>query len=108
MVLKKIVAIVRSSVLEGVEERLRHLGIKGISVSRVKGFGEYVNFFKEDWMVDHVRIEIFVEQSAVDGIVGAIIDSAHRGIPGDGIVAVQPVEKLYRIRTKCEIEGHEC
>jgi nitrogen regulatory protein P-II 1 len=108
MEFKKIVAIVRSSVLEGVEERLRQLGVKGISVSRVKGFGEYINYFKENRMVDHVRIDIFVEQSAVDGIVGAIIDSAHRGIPGDGIVAVQPVEKLYRIRTKCEIEGHEC
>lgn len=108
MDIKKIVAIVRRSVLEKVEESLRQLGVEGISVARIKGFGEYANLFKEDRMVDHVQIAIFSEQSAVDSIVKAIIDSAHLGIPGDGIVAVQPVEKLYRIRTKSEIELYEC
>ncbi|MGE4545640.1 MAG: P-II family nitrogen regulator [Pedobacter sp.] len=108
MEIKKIVAIVRSSVLEKVEERLRQIGVKGVTVSRIKGLGEYANLFKEDRMVDHVCIAIFAEQSTVDSIVKAIIDSAHLGIPGDGIVAVQPVDKLYRIRTKAEIELHEC
>lgn len=105
---KKIVAIVRGSALERVEERLKQVGIKGISVTRVKGFGEYANLFKEDRMVDHVRIAIFAPASCVDGIVAAIMDSAHLGIPGDGLVAVQPVDKIYRIRTKAEIKLDEC
>ena len=107
MEFKKVVAIVRNSVLEKVEERLNQLGVKGISVSRVKGHGEYANFFKADWMVTNAKIEIFTEKSKVDEIVTAILDSAHVGSPGDGVVAVLPVEKLYRIRTKAEIEPHE-
>ncbi len=108
MELKKVVAIVRDSVLEAVEARLRQLGVKGISVSPIKGYGEYTNLYRDDRMVTHAKIEIFIEQSTVDDIVAAIMEIAHLGIAGDGIVAVLPVEKLYRIRTKAEIEPHEC
>ncbi|APG27181.1 hypothetical protein A7E78_04630 [Syntrophotalea acetylenivorans] len=107
MELKKVVALVRGSVLEEVEERLRQLGVKGISVSHIKGYGEYTNLFKADRMTAHAKIEIFSEQSAVDEIVTAIIETAHCGIAGDGIVAVQPVDKVYRIRTKALIKPQE-
>jgi len=107
MELRKIVAIIRRSALEKVEERLKSLGVKGVSVSRVKGFGEYANFYTADWMVTNAKIEIFTEQSAVDGIVAAILETAHAGLSGDGIVAVLPVEKLYRIRTQSEAKSHE-
>lgn len=104
---RKITAIIRSSELEKVEERLQAIGVKGISVSKVKGYGEYANLSRSDWMVTHVRIEIFSKKSQVDEIVSAIMDSAHLGIAGDGIVAVLPVEKLYRIRTKSQITDEE-
>lgn len=107
MQLKKIVAIVRNSVLESVEKRLRELGVKGISVSPIKGYGEYANLYKADRMVTNVKIEIFTELPAVDAIVTAIMETAHLGMAGDGFVAILPVEKLYRIRTKAEIEPHE-
>lgn len=107
MELKKIVAIVRGSVLEAVEEKLRELGADGVSISPVKGYGEYANLYKPDRMVANVKIEIFTRQSAVDTLVTAIMETAHRGIEGDGFVAVLPVEKLYRIRTKAEIQPHE-
>ncbi len=103
MELRKVVAIIRGSALEKVEERLKELGVKGISVTRVKGYGEYQNFYKADWMVNNARVELFVEKSKVDEIASAIMEVAHVGIPGDGIVAVLPVEKLYRIRTKSEM-----
>lgn len=103
MELKKIVAIVQTHVLENVEGRLVDMGVKGISVSRVKGYGEYANFLNPDWFVTHARIEIFTEKSRVDEIVAAILEIAHTGASGDGIVAVLPVEKLYRIRTKSAV-----
>jgi nitrogen regulatory protein P-II 1 len=103
MELKKIIAIVRNQSLENVEGRLVDMKVKGFSVSKVKGFGEYANFFNPDWMVTHTRIEIFTEQARVEEIVAAIMDIAHTGTAGDGIVAVLPVEKLYRIRTKSEV-----
>ena len=102
MELRRIVAIIRWSALEKVEEQLRQLGVKGISVSPVKGYGEYANLSKADWMVNNARVEVFIRQTEVDSIVTAIFDGAHSGSPGDGLVAVMPVEKLYRIRTKTE------
>lgn len=102
MELKKIIAIFRNQSLENVEGRLVDMRVKGFSVSKVKGFGEYANFFNPDWMVTHTRIEIITDQSRVEEIVSAIMDVAHTGTAGDGIVAVLPVEKLYRIRTKSE------
>lgn len=107
MKLKRIVAIIRGSVLEQVEDRLKQLGVSGITVSPVKGYGEYANLCKTDWLVSCARLEVFTQQSRVDAIVTAILESAHAGVPGDGLVAVMPVEKLYRIRTKAEIVSDE-
>jgi len=107
MELKRIVAIIRGSVLEQVEDRLKQLGIKGITVSLVKGYGEYANLCKEDWLVQNARLEVFTQQTQVDDVVAAILDAAHAGVPGDGLVAVMPVEKLYRIRTKAEFAPDE-
>ncbi len=101
--MRKIVAIIRNEALEKVEGRLVDMRVKGISVTSVKGYGEYANFFNPDWMVTHSRIEIFAEQARVEEIAAAIIDAAHTGMEGDGIVAIIPVEKLYRIRTRSEI-----
>ena len=104
---RKVVAIVRPTVLDKVEERLKELGVKGLTVTKVKGYGEYANFYKENWLVDGARIEIFIARSGVDAVVDAILDVAHVGTPGDGIVAVLPVERLLRIRTKAEYESPE-
>lgn len=107
MELRRIVAIIRGSALEKVEQGLKELGVKGISVSPVKGYGEYANLSKADWMVKNARIEVFAKQSEVDAIVTAILESAHSGSPGDGLVAVMPVEKLYRVRTKSAMTSQE-
>jgi len=95
---KKIAAIVRTDVLERVEGRLRDLGVPGMTVTRVKGFGEYANFFAQTWMSAHARIEIFTDADQVQLIVDAIIEAAHTGTAGDGIVVVLPVEAIFRIR----------
>jgi nitrogen regulatory protein P-II 1 len=105
--LRKIVAIIRNEALEKVEDRLVDMRVKGISVTRVNGYGEYANFFNPSWMVTHSRLEIYAERARVDEITAAVMDVAHTGMEGDGIVAVIPVDKLYRIRTKSEISPEE-
>ncbi len=100
MAFKKVVAIVRSKVLERVEERLIDLRVKGISVSRVKGYGDAAKFFRPEWEFPFARIEVFCEAGMVEKIVEAILDTAHSGFAGDGIIAVHPVEMLYDIRSK--------
>ena len=102
MELKLILAIIRSDRLEPVEEKLKSLAVERVNVSKVKGYGEYRDFFARDWMVEEVQIEIFTRQHKVETIVGAIIEAAHTGVPGDGVVAVLPIDKLFLIRTKAE------
>jgi nitrogen regulatory protein P-II 1 len=97
-----IIAIIRHDKLEGVEKRLRDLGVERIDVSKVKGYGEYRNFFTQDWMGDEVRLELYTKKEKVDAIAAAIMDGAHTGSPGDGVIAVVPVEKLFVIRTRAE------
>jgi len=104
---KRIVAIIRKSTLEKVEERLRQIGVRGITVSPVMGYGEYANLCKNDLLVSNTRIEVFAEATAADAIVAALLETAHSGTEGDGLVAVMPVERLYRIRTGQPMTGDD-
>jgi len=101
---KKVTAIVICEKLEAVELALIEIGISGVSVTKVSGYGEYHNFYQPDMMSCHARIEIFCRASEADAIVHTIMDTAHSGQPEDGIIAVLPVEELYRIRTKSEYD----
>ncbi len=99
MEVKKITAIIRTDVLGQVQSALEAIAVPGMSLSRVKGYGEYANFYRADWCVAHARIEVFAEAQRVEEIVMAITDAAYTGVPGDGIVAVTPVESLIHIRS---------
>lgn len=108
----KVNAIVRASLLAKVEKRLREIHVPGVSVTKVKGWGEYADFFKPDWTCEHARIEIYCREERADEIARAIAGAAHTGEPGDGIVVVLPVQTIYRIRsgqqaTAAEIGGCE-
>jgi nitrogen regulatory protein P-II 1 len=107
MELRKVVAIVRSRLLEDVEEQLKKMPIKGLTVTRVKGYGEAKSIWSQDWLGAHARIEIFAEKTKADQIATAIMEVAHTGGPGDGIICILPVEKIFRIRTKSKIRPDE-
>jgi len=95
MDIKLITAIFPRDKLEAVEKKLQLIGVERIDVSNVKGYGEYRNYYARDWMVDEVRFDIFTRPDEVDAITTAIMDGAHTGEPGDGIVAVVPIEKFF-------------
>lgn len=99
---RKVTAIVRCTCLEQVEKRLQESRVKGLTVTHVKGFGEYANFFRRDWAVTHARIEIFTSATRAEEIARTIMDAARTGAPGDGIIAILPVEKVLRIRNGAE------
>ncbi len=102
MDLRAVIAIIRRDRLERVEQGLREIGVHGINVSKVKGYGEYQNFFTADWMVDSVRLEVFTRQDRVDAILAAILDAGHSGSPGDGIVVVYPIDRFVNIRLRSD------
>lgn len=98
----KVNAIIRKSSLEKVEDKLKRIGVKGITVTPVKGYGEYANFFSRNWKTNHSRIEIFTDENEAEKIAKMIMEGAHTGAKGDGLVALVPVAKVYRIRTITE------
>ena len=102
MELSAIIAIIRRNRLEEVEQGLRAIDIRAVSVSKVKGYGEYHNFFAQDWMVESVRLEIFTRNDKVDAITTAIMKAAYTGAPGDGIVVVYPIQKFLNIRIRSD------
>lgn len=98
----KITAIVRTTLLEAVEARLREVGVPGVTVTLIKGYGDYRNFFRRDPKVTHVRIEIFLERQRAETVAEAIMETACTGTCGDGLVAIVPVEKIWKIRCRAD------
>jgi nitrogen regulatory protein P-II 1 len=97
-----VVAFVRSDMLEPLERRLGALHIHGVTVSKVKGFGAHPNLFSNDWTTEHIKIEIFTREANVDALVSEIMGIAHAGAGSDGVVAVIPVERFFRLSAASE------
>ena len=104
---KKVIAIIRCTLLEQVEKSLLNMGIKGISISQIHGYGEYHNFYKGDLMSEYARIEVFCMAKRADEIAQCVISTAHTGQSGDGIVAVLPIDTLQSIKNKGEVSYEE-
>jgi nitrogen regulatory protein P-II 1 len=97
-----VIANFREDKLADVEKRLEKLGVERINVSKVKGFGEYHNYFAPNWLTREVRLEVFTKEEEVEAVTSTIMEAAHTGVPGDGVIAVMPIERLYLIRTRSE------
>jgi nitrogen regulatory protein P-II 1 len=104
--MKKIEAIIKPFKLEEVKDALSELGIEGMTVSEVKGFGRqkgHTEIYRgSEYTVDFlpkIKIEIVLGDSLVEGAVAAIIKAAKTGKIGDGKVFVSLVEAAIRIRT---------
>jgi nitrogen regulatory protein P-II 1 len=93
---RKVTALIPTLELEKVEQAL--IGVPGMTVSTVRGFGEYRNHYARDTMTDCVRVELFTDADKADEIVRKIARTVHQCLSSDGIVAVTPVEELLHIR----------
>ena len=105
--MKKIEAIIQPFKLEAVKEILAELGIQGITVSEVKGFGRQRGrsevYRGREFTVDFlpkVKIEIVVADGDVDRVVKTISSAARTGKIGDGKLFIMPAEDAIRIRTE--------
>lgn len=102
MSFKYVVAIVPPEAVESLERKLRSIRVGGITLTRVKGFGEYKNLFANDYLSDHTKIEIFAEESKVGGLLDALLETAGSDVPGSGVVAVIAVDQFLHLRTGTE------
>ncbi|MBI5492803.1 MAG: P-II family nitrogen regulator [Deltaproteobacteria bacterium] len=104
--MKKIEAIIKPFKLDEVKEALNEIGIKGITVSEVKGFGRqkgHTELYRgTEYVVDFlpkIKMEIVVKEDLVARVVDTIVNSARTGRIGDGKVFVLSVDEVVRIRT---------
>ena len=106
--MKKIEAIIKPFKLDEVREALSEVGVTGLTVTEVKGFGRqkgHTELYRgAEYVVDFlpkIKIEIVVADETVESAIEAIIKAARTGKIGDGKIFVSPVEQVVRIRT-CE------
>ena len=100
MALRYVIAVIRVEALQEVERRLMAIGVRGLTVIKVKGLGTHPNYFARDPLCEEAKLEIVADESRIESIAQAIFDAAHTGDPGDGIISVLPVAEFYRIRTR--------
>lgn len=110
--MKKIEAIIKPFKLEEVKDALGDIGIQGMTVSEVKGFGRqkgHTEIYRgSEYTVDFlpkIKLELVLPDSRIDAAVGAIINAAKTGKIGDGKIFISQIEEAVRIRT--EEKGEE-
>ena len=104
--MKMVTAIVKPFKLDEVREALRAIGVQGITVTEVKGFGRqkgHTELYRgAEYVVDFlpkVKIEAAVDDALIDRVIEAIENAARTGKIGDGKIFVSPLEQVVRIRT---------
>ena len=105
--MKKIEAIIKPFKLEDVKAALTELGIEGMTVSEVKGFGRqkgHTEIYRgSEYTVDFlpkIKVEVVLADSQIEGAVAAIVKAAKTGKIGDGKVFISAIEDAIRIRTE--------
>ena len=104
--MKKIEAVIKPFKLDDVREALTEIGISGMTVSEVKGFGRqkgHTEIYRgAEYAVDFlpkVKVELVLEDEDVERAIDIIVETARSGKIGDGKIFVLPVEEVIRIRT---------
>ena len=104
--MKKVEAIIKPFKLDEVKDQLNEIGVKGITVSEVKGFGRqkgHAELYRgAEYIVDFlpkIKLEIIVLDELVDDVINAVTKSAQTGRIGDGKIFVTSLEDTIRIRT---------
>lgn len=105
--MKKIEAIIKPFKLEEVKDALGEVGVEGMTVSEVKGFGRqkgHTEIYRgSEYTVDFlpkIKVEMVIADKQVDAAVDAIVKSAKTGKIGDGKIFVTPIDEAIRIRTE--------
>ncbi len=104
--MKLVTAIIKPFKLDDVREALSELGVQGITVTEVKGFGRqkgHTELYRgAEYVVDFlpkVKLEIAIDDSQLDSVIDAIVKVANTGKIGDGKIFVSPLDQVIRIRT---------
>lgn len=96
--MKLVTGIVRTTSLEHVVHALERIGVRGMTISEIRGLGEEVRL-NNPYSI-HDKIELIVPDERADAVADAIIEHSRSGLEGDGVVTVAPLDSAVEIRTK--------
>ena len=94
----RITAIIPYSAIDKVKDNLIGLGIDWVTIEKLRGHGEHLNYFEKDCMTDCICIEVFIEEQKARCIADAICYATYDGENSDGMIAIHPVEEFIRVR----------
>tara|TARA_B100001063_G_C16455601_1_gene400481 strand:- start:219 stop:557 length:339 start_codon:yes stop_codon:yes gene_type:complete len=104
--MKLVTAVIKPFKLDDVREALSDIGVQGITVTEVKGFGRqkgHTELYRgAEYVVDFlpkVKLEIAISEDMLDKVIEAVMNAANSGKIGDGKIFVSPLEQVIRIRT---------
>jgi nitrogen regulatory protein P-II 1 len=104
--MKKVEVIIKPFKLDEVKEALNAIGIKGMTISDVKGYGRqkgHVEVYRgAEYRIDFqpkIKLEIIIEAELVERVIEVVVNAARTGKIGDGKIFVLPVEQVVRVRT---------
>ncbi len=104
--MKKIEAIIRPFRIDDVREALGEIGVKGMTLTEVKGYGRqkgHTELYRgSEYQIDFlpkIKLEVIVADNAADKVIDVIVTAARTGQVGDGKIFVYPVEDVIRVRT---------
>jgi nitrogen regulatory protein P-II 1 len=100
---KKVHAVIRSDALDRVQDRLQALRLPNLVITEVNEFGEHPEFYAFRSSFRYARIEVFADAALAEEVAATIVETAHTGAHGDGLVAILPVEAVYRVRDKSRV-----
>lgn len=89
-----VVAILRRSSLEAAEKRLQHIGVRDITVTKARGYGEHADLLSSDHLVEQVKIEVFAPRDRAGLIASTIVEAGFGGAGEGEVVAILPVEAM--------------
>jgi nitrogen regulatory protein P-II 1 len=95
--MRMVMSIVRAESLDRLAGELHGIGFRDMTISSVEGTGEQVSLYPYTY---HKMLQIIVPDNKVDDVVNLILRSVRSGFAGDGIIAVQPINYVVKIRTK--------
>lgn len=99
MEIKRITAIVPEELIDSFERCLRKCGVPGMTIDKVRGFGEHANYFSSDFLRSNIRVVVYVSEQRAAAVIDALKEFALEEHTPSGILAVESVERLVNLNS---------
>lgn len=107
MTIKRVTAIVPEELIDNFERCLRRCGVPGMTIDKVRGFGEHANYFSGDLLKSNIRVVVFVSEQRAAEVVEALKTFALEEHTPSGILAVESVERMVNLNSGADIEEEQ-